>query len=159
MFINNRKSQNSRSLYVPNLGPLLHPLDGIKWCSVLRLFVFLCIDFKKIRFVFSTLQSGSCFQLTISFLLGVREGSLLWIDIISFLLPIGKFLKWFGKYLYCIMCISCADFYSLFSFCSPILVLISCIHCFFCEYVFGPDLRSVLVYVEDCNQWELLFFG
>ena len=26
-----------------NLGPLLHPLCGIEWCSVLRLLVFLCI--------------------------------------------------------------------------------------------------------------------
>ena len=29
MFINNGKSQNPPSLYVPNLGPRLHPLYGI----------------------------------------------------------------------------------------------------------------------------------
>ena len=29
MFINNRKSQNTRSLWVPILGPRLHPLYGI----------------------------------------------------------------------------------------------------------------------------------
>jgi len=25
------------------LGPLLHPLCGIEWCSILQLLVFLCI--------------------------------------------------------------------------------------------------------------------
>jgi len=35
-------------------------------------------------FVFSTLQSRSCVQLTNSCLLRGREGSLLWIDILTF---------------------------------------------------------------------------
>ena len=38
-----------------NLGPLLHPLSGIEWCSVLRLLVFLPILRLQIMSVFWTL--------------------------------------------------------------------------------------------------------
>jgi len=43
MFINNQTPENPQSLWVSNLGPLLHPLGGIEWCSVLRSLVFLYI--------------------------------------------------------------------------------------------------------------------
>ena len=48
--------------------------------------------------MFLTLQSRSCLQLTNSCLLWGHEGSLLWIDILSFLLPIGIFSRWFVGY-------------------------------------------------------------
>jgi len=50
-------------------------------------------DFEFLKFVFSMLQSRSCFQLTNSCLLRGREGLLLWIGILSFLLLIGIFSK------------------------------------------------------------------
>jgi hypothetical protein len=51
---------------------------GLNAVSVLQVLVFLCIlRFRIFKFVFSTLWSRSCFQLTMSFLLGGREGSLL----------------------------------------------------------------------------------
>ena len=52
------------------------------------------------KVVFSTLQSRSCLQLTNSCLLRGHEGSLLWIDILSFLIPIGIFSRWFVGVLY-----------------------------------------------------------
>jgi len=45
-------------------------------------------DFEFLKYVFSTIQSRSCWQLTNSCLLRGLEGLLLWIDILSFLLPI-----------------------------------------------------------------------
>jgi len=51
----------------------------------LRFLVFLCIlRFRFLKFMFSTLQSRSCFQLANSCLLRGHEGSLLRIDILSF---------------------------------------------------------------------------
>jgi len=51
----------------------------------LRFLVFLCIlRFRIFKFVLSTLQSRSCWQLINSCLLRGLEGSLLWIDIPSF---------------------------------------------------------------------------
>ena len=47
------------------------------------------------KVVFSTLQSSSCCQLANSYLLRGHKGLLLRIDILSFLLPIGIFLRWF----------------------------------------------------------------
>jgi len=67
-------------VYVPYTGSTVFSL---------RFLVLLCIlRFRVLKFVFSTLQSRSCWQLTNSRLLGGLEGSLLWIDILSFLLPI-----------------------------------------------------------------------
>ena len=72
------------------MGPRLHPLYGI---GGVQFFDFSCscvyCDFEFLKFVFSTLQSRNSFQLTNSCLLRGHEGSLLWIDILSFLLPIG----------------------------------------------------------------------
>jgi len=65
----------------------------------LRFLVFLCIlRFRMFNFVFSTLQSRSCLQLTNSCLLRGREGSLLWIDILCFCYRIGIFSKWFAGF-------------------------------------------------------------
>ena len=50
-------------------------------------------DFEFLKFVFSTLPSRSCWQLTNSCSLRGLEGSSLWIDILCFLLPIGIFSK------------------------------------------------------------------
>ena len=56
--------------YIPYVG-----LNGVQFCNCSCSYVY--CDFEFMNFVFSTLQSRSCFQLTISFVLGGREGSLL----------------------------------------------------------------------------------
>jgi len=65
------------------------PYTGL---AVFSFAIFSCscvyYDFEFLKFVFSTLQSRSCWQLTNSCLLRGLEGSLPWIDILSFLLPI-----------------------------------------------------------------------
>ena len=117
MFINNRKSKNHghyRYLiwvldYIPQMG-----LNGVQFCDCSCSCVY--CDFEFLKFVFSTLRSRSCFQLTISFLLEGREGLLLLIDIISFLLPIGKFSKQGVFVLYNVR--------FLFAFLFPILFLL-----------------------------------
>jgi len=131
------------------VGPLLHPFIWDWRCSVCD-FSCSCVycDFEFFKFVFSTLRSRSCFQLTNSCLLGGREGSLLWIDILSFLLPIGKFSKWSGEFLYVQYALVRIS-NPCFSFGLLILVLISCIYC---KYVSCPNLRNVLMYVKDCNR-------
>jgi len=71
------------------MGPRLHPLygiGGVQFCDFLCSCVY--CDFEFLKFVFSTLQSRSCWQLTNSCLLRGFEGSLLWIDILSILLLI-----------------------------------------------------------------------
>ena len=80
------------------------PYTGLAVFS-LRFLVFLCIlRFRFLKFVFSTLQSRSCFQLANSCLLWGHEGSLLRIDILSYLLPIGIFSRWFVKCLVRLIC-------------------------------------------------------
>ena len=80
------------------------PYTGLAVFS-LRFLVFLCIlRFRFLKFVFSTLQSRSCFQLANSCLLRGHEGLLLWIDILSFLLPIGIFSRWFVGCLVRLIC-------------------------------------------------------
>ena len=126
MFINNRKSYNPQSVQVPNMGPRLHPLYGI--CGVQFGFLCSCVycDFEFLKFVFSTLLSRSCWQLTNSCLLRGLEGSLLWIDMLSFLLPIWYIFEvvcWVFSTLnmFLLACLS------LFSSCQLILVLKSCV--------------------------------
>ena len=68
-----------------SVGPRLHPLYGIGGVqiAIARVPVYTAIS-KKFRFVFSTLQSRSCLQLTNSCLHRGHPGLLLWIDILSF---------------------------------------------------------------------------
>jgi len=89
MFINNRKSQNTIGT---NFGSSATSLIRDWRCSVCD-FSCSCVycDFEFLKFVFSTLQSRSCSQLTNSCLLRGHAGSLLWIDILSFLFLIGIF--------------------------------------------------------------------
>jgi len=71
----------------------------------LRFLVFLCmLRFRFLKFVFSTLQSRSWFQLANSCLLRGYESSLIRIDILSFLLPIGIFSRWFVGCLVRLIC-------------------------------------------------------
>jgi len=71
----NKTKQHCRYLiwvlcYIPYVG-----LNGVRFCDCSCSCVY--CDSEFVKFVFSTLRSRSCFQLTISFVIGGREGSLL----------------------------------------------------------------------------------
>ena len=90
------ESPKTPSHYKYLMGPRLHPLYGIgsvQFCD----FSCSCVycDFEFLKFVFSTLQSRSCWQLTNFCLLRGFEGSLLWIDILCFCYRFGIFSKRF----------------------------------------------------------------
>ena len=87
------------------LSTRLHPLYGIGGVqfAISRVPVFSAIS-NFYRFVFSTLQSRSCWQLTNSCLLRGLEGSLLWIEILSFCYRFGIFSKWFVGCLVRLIC-------------------------------------------------------
>jgi len=101
---------------VPNLGPWLHPLYGIGGVqfTISRVPVYTAIS----NFSSSCSQTRrSCFQLANSCLLRGHEGSWLWIDILSFLLPSGIFSRWFVECLVRVICFR--------SYFSPCLVVVS----------------------------------
>ena len=88
--------------------------------------------------MFSTLQSRSCWQLTDSCWLRGLEGSLLWIDILSFLLPIWYIFE-VVCWVFSTLNMFSFAFLSLFCCsCELTLVLKSCIYC---KYVLRPSLR------------------
>jgi len=55
--------------------------------------------------------------------------------------------------------------YNMYSFTFPIPVLVFCllilvsISCIYCRCVSRPNLRNVLIYVEDCNRLAAPFLG
>ena len=61
LLITKRPKAPSHYRYL-KLGPLLHPLGGIEWCSVLRLLVFLCILRFRIFEIRVLNASRSCFK-------------------------------------------------------------------------------------------------
>jgi len=82
-------------ILVSNFGSSSTSLIWDRRCSVCDLSCS-CVycDFEFLRFVFSTLKSRSCLQLTNSCLIWGHEGY----NMLSFLLPIGIFSKWFGGF-------------------------------------------------------------